>query len=314
VGPYNAQLLDFSSSPTAQLLSLPAVQPYVECAFPSKAAWAAIGGDAAAGVIHLALTHMGTRIAFDDPSRALFAFSTRSPSLPPPSLPPFPPPSLPPPPSPPNSAVLVDGVYAWPGGSYATSCHTYRNPPSGVDFLPSTEDGTYTIQPSASVSPFDVYCDMTTDGGGWTLVDNDATNEATISSRQQGANPDITVTRGSLLPAYTWSSSPLLMCKSSYYNGNLPWVTFNVLGAGLNYPTTATIANSGTGGLFSEAKYNGNSNQQASAWIYVGSSRIGTVWIGHGSSSTCSCNYTGSNSGIGGYTSSSSTTCSTWVK
>jgi len=34
----------------------------------------------------------------------------------------------------------------------------------------ATSNGIYRIDPGYGLEPFDVYCDMVTDGGGWTII------------------------------------------------------------------------------------------------------------------------------------------------
>lgn len=75
-----------------------------------------------------------------------------------------------------NCAIPIAGglVTGNPGqfgdGSTAASCQDYRNPAAGYTYQGNTGDGVYLVDPFGT-GAFEVTCDMTTGGGGFTFVD-----------------------------------------------------------------------------------------------------------------------------------------------
>lgn len=66
-------------------------------------------------------------------------------------------------------ALASFGAYtAWEDGTYAGSCKEYRNPTGNRAYTGATGDGIYRLSVNGNI--FDAYCDMTSEGGGWTKV------------------------------------------------------------------------------------------------------------------------------------------------
>jgi hypothetical protein len=71
-----------------------------------------------------------------------------------------------------QNLVVDSGHREWSDGTYAKSCHFYRHQAtnSGYEYAGATGDGVYRVDPTGA-SAFDVWCDMTSDTGGWTLAE-----------------------------------------------------------------------------------------------------------------------------------------------
>ena len=80
--------------------------------------------------------------------------------------------------------ITVEGAIQYADGTTAHSCEDYRHPAVGNLHDASTTDGPYVIDPDdvGTLAPITVYCDMSTDGGGWTLISNRRANASNIET------------------------------------------------------------------------------------------------------------------------------------
>lgn len=85
------------------------------------------------------------------------------------------------------------GYKSWSDGTLAQSCNEYRQGKTGYAYVQDTGDGIYRIQPAGEASPANVYCDMTTNGGGYTVISSvsGTTMSPVVWAQASATNPPL---------------------------------------------------------------------------------------------------------------------------
>lgn len=155
-----------------------------------------------------------------------------------------------------NAAIQNFGAYrAWADGQVAKSCLDYRNPGAGYEYSGATGDGIYRVQPAGQPAS-NVYCDMTRDGGGWTLVarirtnSRDHKNTASVGSLTSPTQAAVAKLSDAYINALTSEIYLLRMDTNKtkvYYKADKPFIADSAVNASL--PAKLNLADAWTPAL-----------------------------------------------------------------
>lgn len=124
-----------------------------------------------------------------------------------------------------QAVIVANGASRnWSDGTYATSCEGYLTGNSTYAYEGATGSGLYTI--SISGTPTPAYCDMVTDGGGWTLVGRTASGGSSASFGYEYSTGSVTndTTPYSLGSVQVLNPTEILF---GAYAGNFTWGAYS---------------------------------------------------------------------------------------
>jgi hypothetical protein len=162
-----------------------------------------------------------------------------------------------------NSIAFASLPFCEPG-TYGATCEKATSCAHLLDLVPDAQDGIYILDPDGDgpMAELEAYCDMTTDGGGWTSLllwnrELDPANHTLVSLQAamidevaEAGDPDI---------------SP--MSDLTELADHIRWSDTNFSGDVLSYRLDVVIPNGGE--LRLDVKYEGRSMEDSAVWLYV---------------------------------------------
>lgn len=141
----------------------------------------------------------------------------------------------------------------WQDGTYAASCNGYLRASGNYQYAGMTGSGVYTVDPDgAGTQPaVDVYCDMATDGGGWTLVSNYGRN-GQVDSALMNAGGNYNVARSPGSPVGTSGSVGISRWANAFGFGTarIEVIAGDDVGQVATFYKTVTYANMASWGVY----------------------------------------------------------------
>lgn len=136
------------------------------------------------------------------------------------------------------------GAYnAWVDGSFARSCFEYKNPPAGYAYAGAVGDGIYRVKLDGQ-SASNVWCNMTIDGGGWSLAfagDHSVSGRDWKVAQVTQGQPMMTYTNNPVARPVLAGGTPIAYSQVLFKGGDAiwtsrmgGWVRFSVLTASNN--------------------------------------------------------------------------------